>query len=441
MPDRSVRAAVAAVAGTLLFVLGVPCASQAGFAPLPPPAPSLTPGEIELLRRALPSFNYDDPVRCVRDSCTLSDSAPASLSGMAPSPARVRKALDRVRRFYGLSSFEAVHSVGMLNTANDEIALHIFEPRQAGVGLSRAMGRAKSPGTVVLLHGYLGHALANSYTIRFLVEHGYTVATFDLPGHGLSRGEPFLLNDLSLHADALEAVVNAVMNRRRESRIADNARALRPVQHGSGSSGTQLLAAARRPRTAPLFAIGHSSGASVIIEHAELYGTVFDHVVLVSPLIRSTKWALSRFGLVLAGWFTDEIDLGRHRSRMDPSFTEYYQRDPFAPQRFPIESGRAFTRWVRRLRSYRNWPETATLVQGNDDETLSWRYNLRFLRRKIDGLSEHVLNGGQHCLLNGVPPIRARVHALLLGALQGSVNQSNGARPSALELPVDAHGE
>ncbi|NER40232.1 alpha/beta hydrolase [Bacillus megaterium NBRC 15308 = ATCC 14581] len=41
----------------------------------------------------------------------------------------------------------------------------------------------------MLLHGYYDHAGVLSTVIRFLIQQGFHVLTFDLPGHGLSTGE------------------------------------------------------------------------------------------------------------------------------------------------------------------------------------------------------------------------------------------------------------
>ena len=71
---------------------------------------------------------------------------------------------------------DAKHVFGTFESAGFTLAAHVYEP-------------ATYTATVVLLHGYLNHSGQYRHLIRFLLENGFAVALFDLPGHGLSTGE------------------------------------------------------------------------------------------------------------------------------------------------------------------------------------------------------------------------------------------------------------
>src|SRR4051812_48110748 len=43
-------------------------------------------------------------------------------------------------------------------------------------------------GTILLVHGYSEHSGRYFHFAKFLVQHGFDVITFDLPGHGRSEG-------------------------------------------------------------------------------------------------------------------------------------------------------------------------------------------------------------------------------------------------------------
>ncbi len=71
-------------------------------------------------------------------------------------------------------------------------------------------------GTVFLLHGYLEHSGIYQPIIRELLDQGFSVLTYDLPGHGLSNGSPASIQNFDHYQQVLEAVyryVNMQLNR------------------------------------------------------------------------------------------------------------------------------------------------------------------------------------------------------------------------------------
>ena len=70
-------------------------------------------------------------------------------------------------------------------------------------------------------------------------------------------------------------------------------------------------------------------------------------------------------------------------------------------------------RWAEELHALPPSHRVATVIQGNADTTLDWRYNLRLLRKKLPCGQFHLIAGARHHLVNEIEPIRARVFATM----------------------------
>ena len=103
-------------------------------------------------------------------------------------------------RFYGLDfsgSFpEAVLSMGWVPSGDYKIATYCWRQPDA-------------TDTLLLIHGYLDHAGLFAHLIRFGLMRGSNVLVFDLPGHGLSTGQPAAIDDFSQYSAPITAVLAA----------------------------------------------------------------------------------------------------------------------------------------------------------------------------------------------------------------------------------------
>ena len=86
------------------------------------------------------------------------------------------------------------HGFGCVNAAGFRIATHYWLPENA-------------QGTLVVVHGYYDHVGIFNHAIRFALERNLAVLAFDLPGHGLSSGEPVAIDSFNQYADVLAAVL------------------------------------------------------------------------------------------------------------------------------------------------------------------------------------------------------------------------------------------
>ena len=74
------------------------------------------------------------------------------------------------------------HSCGVVESGKFRLATHCWQVAGARANL-------------LLVHGYFDHTGLYNKLIAWALESGFNVLIFDLPGHGLSSGEPAVIDD------------------------------------------------------------------------------------------------------------------------------------------------------------------------------------------------------------------------------------------------------
>ena len=295
------------------------------------------------------------------------------LSGFLPGrklPASVRDYyafydLDLAADFAGL-----VHSMGYLDSGVHRLAVQLFSlPNPVG--------------SVVVCHGYYDHVGLYGHLLRYLLGAGFSVVTFDQPGHGLSSGARATIGSFDEYVDALVTVLEAVDP--------------------------------HLPR--PRHIVGQSMGGSVVMEYLlrEDAGA-FAEVVLLAPLVRPSGWPLNRLFYEVARRVITERKRTITVNAGNPEFIELMRRDPLAPQTLPVQWVTAMVQWLERFEQQPQLPFEPKIVQGLADQTVAWRYNLKLLERKC---APEILRvpGARHHLVNESPQIRAAVFEWIGGHL------------------------
>lgn len=276
-------------------------------------------------------------------------------------------------RYYGLDIDGTEHIFGTFSSNNETLAAHVFKPK-------------KTKGTVILVHGYLDHARVWKHVIRNLVKHGYTVAAYDQPGHGLSSGNRASVDDFSVYASVLE----------------------------------DFLRISRANLPGPFHLVAHSMGCAAAADYLlNVTQTPLDKVVLIAPLFHSAYWNLSRFGHALTGFMFNSVPRVFQRNSSDREFLILTKRDPLQARHVPMKWLEALVEWNKRVDGYEPSRQPVKIIQGTADTTVDWKYNMKFVKKKfIDTDISMIANGG-HQLINESPPMRAEVMTLIVDYLQG----------------------
>ena len=153
--------------------------------------------------------------------------------------------------FYDLNPTNVQHWFGTVESEGETLAAHVFMPPEPR-------------GTLFLIHGYFDHTGTLAKLITEGIRQGYAVATWDLPGHGLSTGDRTDTGQFNLCAEQFFDIVER--------------------------------SAPYLPQ--PIHLIAHSTGSSIAIEYLHNPDpNVFDRIVFMAPLIRHAYWGWGKLGM------------------------------------------------------------------------------------------------------------------------------------------------
>lgn len=218
---------------------------------------------------------------------------------------------------------------------------------------------------ILLVHGYLEHSFNNYQLVNLLIEQGHEVFAMDMPGHGLSSGERFTIEDFHQYGDAVHAVMNRV--------------------------GTVD------------FAIGHSTGCASIMDYLYRYGTErVGHSILAAPLVRSYMYKASNITYNLGKRFIKEIPYLSYKYSNNANYLLFKSfADLHQTRKIPLSWFEAQVKWNEEVDSCEPVSGVLmTILQGDCDHTVEWKYNLPMIKEKFIGTKSIMIKGADHGLFN-----------------------------------------
>jgi len=267
-------------------------------------------------------------------------------------------------KFYGLENASVRYECVLFKSNGFELAGHIFRP-------------ADYKATVVILHGYLGHCGLLAKLIRYLTGAGFAVAVYDLPGHGLSSGEPTAIDNFSQYSNSL----------------------------------TDFLTIVRQKLNGPYHIIGHSAGGAIVMDY--LFSSkkdYFDKVILAAPLVRSQLWFFSKLGYMVYRPFAKRIFRLFRNVSSDKDFLKFVKhKDPLQAKKLSLNWTGAMFKWNREIADAPIIDRPVFVIQGTNDNIVSWKYNLKFIQSKFSNKQIKLVEKGRHELFNESQGIRESV--------------------------------
>lgn len=285
-------------------------------------------------------------------------------------------------RFYGLEpgpeAPNTAYRLGYLDAAGYRLAVHYYH-------------QPRSRGTVFLFHGYLDHTGLYTRIIHHCLAQGMDVLIYDLPGHGLSSGEP-----------------TAIQSFREYQRIL-----------------LTVLALSRGQTAVPWIGVGQSTGGGVLVDYLlscrEAPDAIaFAGVVLLAPLVRPAGFRVGKLVHTLTRPFQDQWKRVFVANSNDSDFVRFLKdHDPLQSHGIAMAWLTALRRWVSRIEASLPVDYDLAIVQGEQDTTVEWRHNLRVLRRKFRRVRLYQIPEGRHHLVNEAEPILGQV----LGAVSAEMER------------------
>lgn len=278
--------------------------------------------------------------------------------------------------FYNLPTEGLAYRYGFEPVAHERLFIQSFRPRQ-------------TKAHILLLHGYYDHVGMLSSVIHFLVQQGFHVLTFDLPGHGLSTGERGTVSEFSLYVESVQEVVS---------------------RHLSSSS-------------LPIYIVAHSTGAAAtidyILNHHE--ASRIQKAVFICPLVRTYGWNATTIWIKPLKVFTKKLKRVFRNNSSDSQFLHFVKNDPLQYDLVPLSWVEALIRWNKWIKEGKSSPVPVLILQGKKDTTVDWRYNIGFLRKKFSKTDVEFIGSGKHHLLNEEKLIRDKVFSSIYHYLAGDM--------------------
>jgi len=180
----------------------------------------------------------------------------------------------------------------------------------------------------------------------------------------------------------------------------------------------------------PWLGIGQSTGGAIWMHHLLEYAEqrrnpIVDRILLLSPLIRPAKtaWWHNPVGLGIIRRIKRQVPRHFRRNNHNPEFLRFIRlKDPLQPRMMGMDWILAMSRWMLEMEQRPACRIPVWLAQGALDQTVDWRYNIEFIRRKFRLQTLLMLEEGSHQLINERADIRA--------ALTGLIPAFLHARPS-----------
>lgn len=268
----------------------------------------------------------------------------------------------------------ASHTFGTFESQGFTIAAHIYRP-------------ASPKGTVVIMHGYLNHCGQLSHIISYLLQSGYAVCAYDMPGHGLSNGKDAWMDNFDKYALVLEEF--------------------------------KLIVAKTCPAPYNVMAFSHGA-CSVIQTHLEGKENFFDKTILVAPLVHPAHWKHAKFTYRVYWPFKDSIHRVVRKNTSDKEFLKFNRSKDFLhKQRVPLMWVRALENWNTKMAALEPTENKLLYIQGDKDTTVDWKYNAKFLAQKFD-TKQIIIENGQHELFNETEEIKNKVFTEITSYLEDS---------------------
>lgn len=266
------------------------------------------------------------------------------------------------------------HACGWFQLANYQILAHVYVPLEA-------------KGTVWLMHGYLEHSGLYRHIIPLLLNAGFAVLIYDLPGHGLSSGVRASIDSFASYQTIL----------------------------------TGLLAYFQQQLPTPWLGMGQSTGGAILIDYAlsqsaTSQAIVFERLLLLAPLVYPAR--MQWLQMKVAFWWFKAVRSGLPRAfRANTSNEEFIRfirdEDPLQARWIPLAWLLALKEWVTYIHQLPPCQLPVWVIQGQRDGTVNGRYNVAFIKKQLKMGKFLLLTEASHQLANERADIRAPIEQMV----------------------------
>lgn len=277
---------------------------------------------------------------------------------------------------FALQNEQLKHGFGYVNAAGFRVATHYWLP-------------SNPKGTLIVVHGYYDHVGLFGHPIKFALEHNFAVLAFDLPGHGLSGGEPAVIDSFNQYGDVIAQILQQ--------------------------------SAVIMPQT--LYAMGQSTGCAALLNYLWRYvfaknaADPFVKLVLCSPLVLPRAWRGWHSGRFVHGIlhkFIQHVSRTFSANSHDQDFLDFVRyQDPLQARHLSLRWISAMKAWHEMFQKFVPVQKNILVVQGTHDMTVDWRYNLPLIKSKLPNAELVYIEDAGHQLVNETEHYRKQVFSAI----------------------------
>ncbi len=264
------------------------------------------------------------------------------------------------------------HRMGCFHSYGFQLACHYWLPENP-------------KGTVFILHGYFDHVGLYGKLIRYLLAKNYAIVAIDLPGHGLSSGERISIDSFNRYVGIFAELLE------------------RSISH--------------LPK--PWTGVGQSTGGAILMNYlldASLHRqqNLLQRVVVLAPLVRPVQWWARKMIYLARRAFKSGLKRRFYASSHDQTFNEFVRmHDPLQDHLIPGVWMGARRQWGECFNKRPQSDFPLTVVQGDNDRTVSWRYNMKAISGRFPAANIELIRGARHQLVNEIPILREKIFAAM----------------------------
>jgi alpha-beta hydrolase superfamily lysophospholipase len=209
-----------------------------------------------------------------------------------------------------------------------------------------------------------------------------------MPGHGLSEGPSAEIENFSEYVEVLESCVEIVR------------------------AGNSVEA---------LFMLGQSTGGASVAHYLMTgkYRAEINKAVLLAPLLRPKGWWSVNITWLLFHWFVKKVPRRFAVNSNDQQFLDFLaNKDPLQPQFISIRWVGAMRKWVQAFSRFNNCSTPVLIVQGDDDNTVDWKYNVEAFQSRFSQSKVVILKKAKHHLVNESAMYQYKVQQVITDFLE-----------------------
>ena len=251
-------------------------------------------------------------------------------------------------------------------------------------------------GCIFVYHGYLDHLGLYKFPIELALDLGFNVIGYDLPGHGLSSGPKGTIEAFDLYGHLHNEVIDLI-------------KTYEPLF----------------PR--PWVGLGQSTGCAVMMQGLlhkapHTYEKVYDGLVFLAPLIRTSKWYYTK-SLYFFLKHKGAIPRTFKNNSSDLDFLNFIKyEDPLQYRMIEAQWVGAMMRYVKHIIQCQKHPLQPLVIQGDQDETVSFHYNMKALKWLFSKPLQIKLPGAAHHLVNESTVLREQIKKDIIQYIQRLTN-------------------